>query len=50
MNLLTEEQLTSFLSKQYGVPSVNLADYEIDPAVIKIIPPEVVQKYQLAAG
>lgn len=45
--LLTEEQLTSFLSKQYGVPSVNLADYEIDPNVIKIIPPEVVQKYQL---
>ena len=45
--LLTEEQLTSFLSKQYGVPSVNLGDYEIDTAVIKIIPPEVVQKYQL---
>ena len=45
--LLTEEQLTAFLSKQYGVPSVNLSDYEIDPAVIKIIPPEVVQKYQL---
>lgn len=45
--LLTEEKLTSFLSKQYGVPSVNLADYEIDTAVIKIIPPEVVQKYQL---
>ncbi len=45
--LITEEQLTSFLSKQYGVPSVNLADYEIDPSVIKIIPPEVVQKYQL---
>jgi len=47
LKLLSEEQLTSFLSKQYGVPSVNLADYEIDPAVIKIIPPEVVQKYQL---
>ncbi|MBC7963088.1 MAG: type IV-A pilus assembly ATPase PilB [Steroidobacteraceae bacterium] len=46
-NLLTEENLTSFLSRQYGVPSVNLADYEIDPVVIKIIPPEVVQKYQL---
>lgn len=45
--LLSEEELTSFLSKQYGVPSVNLADYEIEPAVIKIIPPEVVQKYQL---
>lgn len=46
-NLLTEAELTSFLSRQYGVPSVNLADYEIDPAVIKVIPPEVVQKYQL---
>jgi type IV pilus assembly protein PilB len=45
--LLTEEQLTAFLSKQYGVPTVNLSDYEIDPTVIKIIPPEVVQKYQL---
>lgn len=47
LKLLSEEQLTSFLSKQYGVPSVNLADYEIDPSVIKIIPPDVVQKYQL---
>ncbi len=46
-NLLTEEELTSFLSKQYGVPTVNLSDYEIDAAVIKVIPPEVVQKYQL---
>ncbi len=45
--LLTEEELTSFLSKQYGVPIVNLSDYEIDPAVIKTIPSEVVQKYQL---
>ena len=46
-NLLTEEELTSFLSKQYGVPAVNLADYEIDTAVIKVVPPEVAQKYQL---
>ena len=45
--LLTEEQLTSFLSRQYGVPSVNLTDYEIDPTILKIIPQEVVQKYQL---
>lgn len=45
--LVSEEQLTSFLSKQYGVPSVILSDYEIDPAVIKIIPSDVAQKYQL---
>jgi len=46
-NLISEQNLTSFLSKQFGVPTVNLADYEIDAAVIKLIPPEVVQKYQL---
>jgi len=46
-NLISEQNLTSFLSKQFGVPTVNLSDYEIDAAVIKLIPPEVVQKYQL---
>jgi len=46
-NAITAQNLSSFLSKQYGVPAVNLADYDIDPAVIKIIPQEVVQKYQL---
>ncbi len=45
--MLTEEYLTSFLSKQYGVPSVSLADYDVEAAVIKIIPSDVAQKYQL---
>ena len=45
--LLSEQQLTSFLSKQYGVPTVNLSEYDIDPSVAKIIQPEVVQKYQI---
>jgi len=46
-NAISDQNLTSFLSKQYGVPAVNLSDYDIDPAVIKAIPQEVVQKYQL---
>ncbi|GFE61261.1 type IV-A pilus assembly ATPase PilB [Geobacter sp. AOG2] len=46
-NAISDQNLTSFLSKQYGVPAVNLSDYDIDPAVIKVIPQEVVQKYQL---
>jgi type IV pilus assembly protein PilB len=45
--LINEPDLTSFLSKQYGVPSINLADFEIDSAVIKIIPAEIGQKYQI---
>ena len=44
---IAELDLTSFLSKQYGVPSINLAELEVDSAVIKIIPVEVAQKYQI---
>lgn len=45
--LVKESDLVSFLSRQYGVPTISLADYDIDPTVIKIIPPEVVQKYNV---
>src|SRR5512133_918934 len=44
---ISEQDLTSFLSKQYGVPSINLAELEVDPAVIKIIPGDIAQKYQI---
>jgi type IV pilus assembly protein PilB len=46
-NLIAEPDLTSFLSKQYGVPSINLAEFEVDQAIIKIIPVEIIQKYQI---
>lgn len=46
-NIITEEDLVSFLSKQYGVPSINLSEVEVDPAVIKIIPVDIAQKYQV---
>jgi type IV pilus assembly protein PilB len=45
--LISEPDLTSFLSKQYGVPSINLTEFEIDSAVIKTIPVEIAQKYQI---
>src|SRR5512141_2537902 len=42
-----DEEITSLLSKQYGVPSINLAQFDIDAAVIKLIPSETAQKYQI---
>src|SRR5512140_839374 len=45
--VISEPDLTSFLSKQYGVPSINLSDFDVDQAVIKIIPSEISQKYQI---
>ncbi len=47
LGYLKEEDLAAFLSRQYGVPSINLNEFDIDESVIKLIPAEVVQKYQL---
>ena len=47
LEYIQETDLASFLSKHYGVPSINLAEFDVDPAVIELIPSEVAQKYQL---
>jgi type IV pilus assembly protein PilB len=47
LGFVTDEEITALLSKQYGVPSINLAQFEIDASVIKLIPAETAQKYQI---
>ncbi len=47
LGFVTDEEITSLLSKQYGVPSINLTQFEIDQSVIKLIPPDTAQKYQI---
>ena len=38
MGFITDDDITGVLSRQYGVPSINLKYYEIDPTVIKLDP------------
>ncbi len=45
LGYITEEKLVTFLSKQYGVPAINLSDHKIDQSVIKLIPYEMARKY-----
>src|SRR6266567_663451 len=40
LNFLNDEDVTNFLSRQYGVPAINLSYFEIDPSVVKLIPYE----------
>src|SRR5690349_20521383 len=47
LGFVKDEEITTLLSKQYGVPSIALAQFEIDPAVIKLVPAETAQKYQI---
>jgi type IV pilus assembly protein PilB len=47
LNFLTDDEVTAVLSRQYGVPSINLAYFEVDANVIKLIPMETAMKYQI---
>jgi type IV pilus assembly protein PilB len=47
LGYVKEDDLTALLSKQYGVPSIALGTFEIDPAVVKLVPAETAQKYQV---
>jgi type IV pilus assembly protein PilB len=47
LGLVSDEDITAVLSRQYGVPSINLKFYEVDPLVIKLIPQETAVRYQI---
>ena len=47
LGYITEQDLILFLSKQYGVPTVDLAKEEVDHEVAKLIPEDVCKKYQV---
>ncbi len=47
MGFIDEDELVAFLSKQYGIPSVSLSEMDVDPNLCKLIPSDVVQKYQI---
>ncbi|PYT74318.1 MAG: type II secretion system protein GspE [Acidobacteria bacterium] len=47
LGFITDDDITGVLSRQYGVPSINLKYYEIDPNVIKLIPQDTAARYQV---
>ncbi|HUE88974.1 MAG TPA: type IV-A pilus assembly ATPase PilB [Vicinamibacterales bacterium] len=47
LGFVKDDEITALLSKQYGVPSIALNQFEIDPAVIKMVPAETARKYQI---
>src|SRR5712692_2098508 len=47
LNFVNEDQLIGFLSRQYGVPSITLAQLDIDPDVLKLVPPPIARKYEV---
>lgn len=47
LGFISDDMITAVLSRQYGVPSVNLDLFDIDDSVIRLIPHEVAQKYSV---
>ena len=47
LGFLNPEQITSVLSRQYGIPSIDLEYFEADPRVTRLIPMETALKYQV---
>ena len=47
LGYISDTEITSFLSSQYRVPSVNLDEYEIDAEVIKNVSREVCERHKI---
>ncbi len=47
LGFVKDDEITGLLSRQYGVPSINLTTFDIDPTVLKVLPGETCRKYQV---
>ena len=47
LGLVSDDMITAVLSRQYGVPSVNLELFDVEDTVIRLIPQDVAQKYSV---
>ena len=47
LGFVHDEDITAILARQYGVPAITLGQFELDPAVVKLIPAETAAKYQV---
>jgi type IV pilus assembly protein PilB len=47
LGLVKDDEITALLSRQYGVPSIALHEFEIDSAVLRLVPAETAQKYTI---
>lgn len=47
LGYVNDQALTQFVAKQYSLPSIDLGEIEIDPAVLKLVPREICEKHQV---
>ncbi len=47
LRFCSEEEVAQCLSRQYGVPALNLNEFEIDRNLLKLVPQETAEAYQI---
>jgi type IV pilus assembly protein PilB len=47
LGFISDVEITGVLSRQYGVPSIDLKYYEVDSSVIRLIPQDTAVRYQI---
>jgi len=47
LGILTDDDISDVLSRQYGVPAVDLKDFAYDPSLLRLIPAETAAKYNV---
>src|SRR4029450_5666511 len=47
LGYVRDDEIKSLLSPHYGVPPITPDHFEVDPAIIKVIPAETSRKYQI---
>lgn len=44
---VTGDDISAVLCRQFGLPSINLPVFRVNPSVVRLIPPETARKYQV---
>jgi type IV pilus assembly protein PilB len=47
LGYIKDDEITSLLSRQFGVPAITLNQFDLDPAIVRLIPGETAAKYQV---
>jgi type IV pilus assembly protein PilB len=45
LGFIEETEVTKMLARQYRMPAVDLSRFEVDPKILKLIPPDIAQKH-----
>ena len=47
LGLVQEIEITKMLARQYRVPAVDLSRFEVDPKIIKLVPPDIAVRHDV---